>query len=98
LFPDANYLVVELPVVEVDSVEVVLVDSVDIDDGVSEVSVEVVIVPVVSAVPVSSTTFGCSVAVEVSPMGSSAFLQPPRKRTNVAVAAIRKRARDFFIP
>jgi hypothetical protein len=67
--------------------------------GVSVVVVVVVDVPV-AVEPVSSTTLGCSdavVVVEVSVDDSSAFLQPPRNKSAEAVAAIRNRARDFFI-
>jgi hypothetical protein len=67
--------------------------------GVSVVVVVVVEVPV-AVEPVSSTTLGCSdavVVVEVSVDDSSAFLQPPRNKSAEAVAAIRNRARDFFI-
>jgi hypothetical protein len=63
---------------------------------VAGVSVDIVEVVIVSDVPVSSTTCGCSVVV-VSAAGSSAFLQAPRKRVAVAVAAIRNNARDFFM-
>jgi hypothetical protein len=87
-----------VPVVLVDVVEVVAVPVVP---GVSVVVVVVVIVEVVPVEPVSSTTFGCSLAVVdvvVSVVeDSSAFLQPPRNRVADAVAAIRTRARDFFI-
>jgi hypothetical protein len=86
--------------VAVVAVVVVAVDVVAVPVA-AGVSVLVVVVAVVVAVePVSSTTFGCSevvVVVEVSVEDSSAFLQPPRNSNADAVAAIRNRARDFFI-
>jgi hypothetical protein len=93
--------------VEVVAVEVVVVEDpaggfevVPVEAGVSVEVVVVVIVVVVPVEPVSSTTLGCSLAVvvvDVSVEDSSAFLQPPRNRVADAVAAIRNRARDFFI-
>jgi hypothetical protein len=85
-------VVVAVEVVPAGGFEVVPVDA-----GVSVVVVVVVVV--VPVEPVSSTTFGCSVAVvvvDVSVEDSSDFLQPPRNRVADA-AAIRNRARDFFI-
>jgi len=91
-------------VVAVVVVEVVVAaggfEVVPVPAGVSVELVVVVIVVVVPVEPVSSTTFGCSVAVVVvvdSVVDSSAFLQPPRNRSAVAIAAMRNRARDFFI-
>jgi hypothetical protein len=97
---DANesYLVEVVAVVLVD---VVVVVAVPVAAGVSVEVVVVVIVEVVPVDPVSSTTLGCSLAVVEVVVSvvedSSAFLQPPRNRVADAVAAIRKRARDFFI-
>jgi hypothetical protein len=91
--------------VEVVAVVVVAVEAggfevVPVDAGVSVEVVVVVMVVVVPVDPVSSTTLGCSLAVvvvEVSVVDSSDFLQPPRNRSAVAIAAMRNRARDFFI-
>jgi hypothetical protein len=95
--PNENYFVEVVAVVFVD---VVVVVAVPVAAGVSVDVVVVVIVEVVP-VPVSSTTLGCSLAVVEVVVSvvedSSAFLQPPRNRVADAVAAIRKRARDFFI-
>jgi hypothetical protein len=98
--PSESYLVEVVAVVLVDVVEVVVV-IVPVAAGVSVEVVVVVIVEVVPVDPVSSTTLGCSLAVVEVVVSvvedSSAFLQPPRNRVADAVAAIRKRARDFFI-
>jgi hypothetical protein len=90
--------------VDVVAVVVVVVAAgvlvVPVPAGVSVDVVVVVIVVVVPVDPVSSTTLGCSLAVVVvvdSVEDSSAFLQPPRNRSAVAIAAMRNRARDFFI-
>jgi hypothetical protein len=88
-------------VVAVVAVVVVAVVAEPVAAGASVDVVAVVAVMVPVAVePVSSTTFGCSVVVVVlvdSLDDSSAFLQAPRNRVAVAIAASRNRARDFFI-
>jgi hypothetical protein len=90
--------VVAVLVVAVDDVigVAVVVVVVEVEAG---VSLEVAVVVIVEVEPVSSTTFGCSEAVVVVVVSvvDSSFLQPPRNRVADAVAAIRKRARDFFI-
>jgi hypothetical protein len=79
-------------------VDVVAVVAVEAGVSVDVVLVVVAVLGVaVAAEPVSSTTLGCSLAVAGAVSLDSSFLQPAKKRVAEAIAAIRKRARDFFI-